>query len=108
MQATVPLPADVGAGLDVGGNHEDFDGEVSFTDIVDKLEFAMMVHFEGRKGKAGFFVDAAYLSTEDSTTIPPNTMLPGGADVESGVTMGRYEGAGSFSIDGRQTRVDNP
>ena len=96
--AVVPYLWAAGAGLDVEINDNAvLGGDIAFTDLVDLLEAAGMVHFEGRTGRTGFFVDGAYVSTADSMTIaahPP--LLPDGAAIDSELKMGRYEAAGFY------------
>src|SRR6185295_8742355 len=42
--------------------------DVKFKDLVDKVDFAAMVHFEGRHGQLGFFTDAIFISLTDEQT----------------------------------------
>lgn len=104
----VPYLWAAGAGLDVAVNDDEvLEGDVAFTDLIDKVDMALMVHFEGRTGRAGFFVDGAYLSTSDSTTTPPAPpLLPAGATADSKLTMGRYEAAGFFRLANEKVGFD--
>lgn len=43
----------------------------SFGDILGKLKMAGQIHFEGAKGKYGFFADYTYLSIGDKSTMGP-------------------------------------
>jgi len=52
--------------LDVDVNERQLiNGEVSFSDLIDKLDFAGQVHFEGQKSHAGFFLDAQFFDFND-------------------------------------------
>jgi hypothetical protein len=44
-------------------------GDVSFNDLLDKLDAAFMVHVEAGRGKWSVFSDLTYLSTSDETSI---------------------------------------
>ena len=44
--------------------------DVSFSDIVDDLDFAFLVHFEAMKGSWGLFVDSIYMDLSDDFTTP--------------------------------------
>jgi len=83
--------------LDLAANNEPvIGGDVSFSDLLDKIEAAVPVHFEGRAGKPGFFVDVLYLSVGDDSTIPPNPPLPGGTTIHSELDSGFYEAGGLY------------
>jgi hypothetical protein len=94
-----------GVSLDLTANDEPVIGsDVTFSDLLDKTDFAGEVHFEGRRGKAGFFADALYTSLSEGVTTPANPPLPGGTRVESELDMGLYEGGGFYRLiagDGR-------
>jgi len=50
--------------LDVTVNDEvDLGGDADFSDVLDKLEMTAMIHFQGMRGRFGFFTDLAYLET---------------------------------------------
>lgn len=106
--AVVPYLWAAGAGLDVEMNNDPvLGGDIAFPDLLDKLEIAGMVHFEGRTGQTGFFVDGEYLSTADSTMSPANPpLLPDGAAVDSELRMGRYEAAGFYRLKGEAFGFD--
>ncbi len=46
-------------------------GELSFEDILDKLDFAAMVHVEGHRGDWGMLFDATYVDMSDDATNGP-------------------------------------
>ncbi len=71
-------------------------GDLDFSDLLDKLDFAFQLHLEGRKGRAGLFGDFTYLSAGDSETVPANPPLPGGTEVETDSETMLFEVAGTF------------
>lgn len=72
-------------------------GEIGFDDILDDLEFAGQVHFEGRRGTWGMFVDATYLALGDQSTHGP---ISADTDIDTGI----YELAGTFTPGGEGGR----
>jgi hypothetical protein len=85
--------------LDVTANNEPvLDGDLDFSDLLDKIDFAAMVHFEGSSGKAGFYVDVLALSTSDDQKISANPPLPGGTEVSSDVDTEIYEAGGFYRL----------
>lgn len=93
--------------LDVSvGDREIFDSDVGFDDILDKLEMAAQIHFEGRHGKAGFFVDMTYLETKDTVTTAPRVVLPGGADIDTKLETLLAEVGGFYRLSGDETGLD--
>ena len=62
----------------IGGETSDgADIDVSFSDILDNLDFVYMGDFRARKGKWGYKVDLMYLKLGNS----PNTLTPIGAEL---------------------------
>jgi hypothetical protein len=68
--------------------------DLDFSDLLDKLDLALQLHFEGRRGRGGFFVDVTYLETSDRSTTPPRAILPGGAQLDTDAETLLVEGAG--------------
>ena len=96
-----------GVNLDVTANNEPVLGaDVSFSDLLDKTEIAGMVHFEGRRGRGGFFVDALFLAVEDEQTTSGGPVAPPGTLVESEVDFGIYEAGGFFRLTGNRHGLD--
>lgn len=57
-----------GVSLDVDVDVEErqvINADVSFGDLIDKLDFAGQVHFEGQKSQVGFFLDAEFFDFND-------------------------------------------
>lgn len=93
--------------LDVHANDDPIiGGEMTFSDLLDKLEFAFQIHFEGRRGKGGFFADYTTLSLSDLTTLEANPPFPGGTQVDSEVDVVLFEAAGFYRPSGEAHGVD--
>ena len=73
-----------------------FGGDLEFSDLLDKLEFGAQSHFEGRRGKGGFFLDATFLHATDSQIIEAQPLLPGGTEVRADSKLILVEAGGSF------------
>ena len=73
-----------------------FGGDLEFSDLLDKLEFGAQSHFEGRRGKGGFFLDATFLHATDSQIIEAQPLLPGGTEVRTDSKLILVEAGGSF------------
>lgn len=87
--------------LDVAVNDDEvLGGDLSFTDLLDKLDVALQVHFEGRRDRLGFLLDATYLDTSDSTTTPPRNLLPDGARVSTDAKSVLLEAGGFYRLTG--------
>lgn len=97
--------SDVGLDVDVSGDPV-IAADVSFQDLLDKLDVGAQIHFEGRKGKGGFFVDLTFLSLSDDRTTSPDPPLPGGTVIESSLDTGLYEGAGFYRPKGGERGFD--
>ena len=80
-------------------------GELDFSDLLDKLDAAFLIHFEGQRGRGGFFLDYIYMSLSDSTTVPPGVVQPG-ADVDAGIDLGVLEAAAFFRPSGGENGLD--
>ena len=80
--------------------------DASFSQILDKLDLAGMLHFEGRNGKVGFFTDAIFMSLSDEQTRSADPPLPGGTQTESDLDMGMYEAGGFYRPGGKEFGFD--
>ena len=72
---------------------QEIGGTTKFNDILDKLDFGGMLHFEGQRGAWGMFVDATYLALSDDTTQGP-------ISVASELDTGLYEFAATYTPGG--------
>jgi len=61
--------------------------DMSFSDIVDILDFGLMGAFEARKGRWGFFLDAIYMKVSDSATASRTGAGPLGATLTVGANL---------------------
>jgi opacity protein-like surface antigen len=84
--------------------------DMSFSDILDVLDFALMGAFEARKGRIGLYVDAVYMKVSDSATArrtgpgPIGATLTATADVKLEQTMLAF--AGMYRLADGSTPVD--
>jgi len=91
-------------GVDVSLNETDIGGTtIDFKDILDKADLGALVHFEGRKGRGGLFVDVVYLSLSDDQTTSGASPIPDGTivDVELDQLIGEVGGFYRFTGDER-------
>ena len=73
-----------GVKVDTDVNDEPVLGaDVSFKDLLEDTDLAAMGHFEGRKGRQGFFVDILFLGTSDESTSAARPPLPDGTRTAS-------------------------
>jgi hypothetical protein len=81
--------------------------ELDFSDIVDKLDFAIQARIEGRKDKWGFFFDATWLDTGDSLTLSEagNPALDG-TDLKTDLGMALVETGGFYRPSGEAHGFD--
>ncbi len=91
--------SDVKLDLDVNGDPA-LGADISFNDLVDKLDTAFMGHFEGRGEKWGGFFDAIYIDLSDTKTTPigPGGPVLGDRIVDSSMTLGLYELGGLYRM----------
>jgi hypothetical protein len=54
----------------IGSGPKEAHTSASFTDIARNLDSALMLHFEARKGRWGFFVDPFYIDLGESVRTP--------------------------------------
>lgn len=71
-----------------------------FGDILDKTDIAGMIHFEGRKGKAGFFVDALFLGLGEDSTINNRPPVPSGTEADADMSVSIFEVGGIWRPSG--------
>ncbi len=56
---------------DVEINGQKADVDIDFSDILDELDLAGMVHLEAKKGRLGFFLDPTYLKVSADQDVGP-------------------------------------
>jgi hypothetical protein len=94
-------------GVDVSLNESDIvDGTIDFSDIIDNADFVAFVHFEGRKGRAGLFVDLAYLATSDDKAILGNLPILDGTMLDSDLDLLIGEAGGIYRLTGDEQGLD--
>ncbi|MCP3978388.1 MAG: hypothetical protein GY716_03515 [bacterium] len=72
--------------------------EVGFGDLVEKLDLGALVHFEGSKGKYGFFVDASYFELSDDQTIAGRPAIEDGTTVDTALEQLMLELGGKYRL----------
>ncbi len=81
-------------------------GDLSFSGLIDKLDFAAQIHFEGRRGKGGFFLDTTYLDTGDSLITEGRPLLPDGTEVRTDTKTVMVEAGGTIRPGGETHGFD--
>lgn len=81
-------------------------GDLSFSDILDKLDMAFQIHFEGRREKLGFFLDYTFLGISDSKTTQDSPPPPIGTLVGVGIDTQLVEAGGFFRPSGAPFGLD--
>lgn len=79
--------------------------DIGFGDILDQVDFAGTIHFEGRNTNWGFLLDATYVTLESETDLPPIGDFPGG-DFLTNTDITVLEGLGYRRLRTRKNRVD--
>ena len=74
-------------------------GTTTFNDIVDKLDFAALVHFEGRKDRLGFLVDIVNMQLSDRKTQGP-------IQVDTDTNISVIEGAAIVALSDEPQRTE--
>lgn len=80
--------------------------ELGFADLVDKIDIGALVRFEGRRGRAGFFVEANYLSLSDGKTILALPPITDGTEVRAEVDLLIAEAGGFYRVLGEDDGLD--
>lgn len=79
---------------------------ISRGDLLSKVELVLAGHFEGRRGKAGFLVDAMYLELADGTPLPDSPELGSGATLDVELEQLLLELGGFYRPSGGTTGFD--
>lgn len=83
--------------VDVTANNEPvFSADIGFDDLLDKIDYGIQLHFEGRRGKGGFFTDLTFLKLGQTQTTVARPPLPGGTEVMSDVKSTMIEAGGFY------------
>ena len=92
--------------LDATVNDTQIGATLEFSELVDKLDIAGMVHFEGHRGRAGFLLEVNYLELSDDKTIPDLPMIVGDTTAHAELDMLIGEAGGFYRIAGEKERLD--
>lgn len=99
--SVVPYAWATDIGLDLFVNDDPVvDADVSFSDLMDKRDAAMQLHFEGRRGRGGFFFDLTYLGVSSAQATGARPPLPGGTQIESDLDTTLAEAGGFYRLSG--------
>jgi hypothetical protein len=74
--------------------------DLSFGDVFEKLDFALLTRFEGRKNRFGFGTDVVYMNLGADVTGPVSGQLGLGADVRTLM----LEGIGTWRVVNEYTK----
>jgi hypothetical protein len=80
--------------------------DLPFNDLLEKLDFALLAHFEGRRGRAGFFLDLTYLDVGESQSTVARPPLPGGTRVNTDMSTVLFELGGFYRLSGDTAGLD--
>ena len=80
--------------------------EISFSDLIDKVEMAGSVHFEGRRGRGGFLTDLMIISLADEATAMGHPDLPDGTLLDLAMDLTLVEIGGFWRPSGRDEGFD--
>ena len=78
------------------GNEPVLGADLSFSDLLDKLDMGLQFHVEGRRSKWGLFFDLTYLDLSESMTTPANPPLPGGTVIDTDLDITIIEAGGTY------------
>ena len=92
--------------LDATVNETGIGGTVDFSELVDKLDIAGLIHFEGHRGRAGFFVEANYYEFSDDKTILSLPPITDGSVVNSQLDMLIGEAGGFYRFQSEKEHLD--
>ncbi len=93
--------------VDVTVNNEPVIGaDIAFSDLLDKLDFAFPLHFEGRRGKGGFFLDVMFINLGDTQSNVAHPPLDGDTTVRSDLKQTLFEAGGFYRLSGGTHGLD--
>ncbi len=94
----IPYLWGAGIEMDVAVDEEDvIMAKADFDDILDRLDFAGQVHFEGQRGPAGFFVDLQFFDFDDDERTFQGGQLPASVSAKGDLEMWLVEAGGLYS-----------
>jgi len=83
--------------------------DIDFGDLLDKVEMAFTVHFEGRKGRGGFLLDITAIGLSNEVTFSEGSSTPApppGTVVNADVDLSIVEVGGFYRPGGEKTGLD--
>lgn len=105
--SVVPYAWATDIGLDLFVNDDPVVGaDISFSDLMEKRDAAMQLHFEGQRGRGGFFFDVTYLGVSSAQATGARPPLPGGTQIESELDSTLAEAGGFYRLSGDTQGLD--
>ncbi len=80
--------------------------DASLSDLLDKTDLELALHFEGECPHAGVLADALYVDLGAQQTSAARPPLPGGTVSDTDLKMGLYEAGGFYRAGGPKVGVD--
>ena len=80
--------------------------EVAFKDLIDKADIGGLIHFEGQRGRGGFFIELVYLDLSDDNTITGAPLVPDGTITKSGLQQLIAEVGGFYQVHGDDSGLE--
>jgi hypothetical protein len=94
-------------GLDLFVNDDPVIGaDIGFSDLMDKKDAAMQLHFEGQRGRGGFFFDVTILDVSSARATGARPPLPGDTQIESDLDTTLAEAGGFYRLSGDTHGLD--
>ena len=94
-------------GIDVAVNDNDVaSDDLAFDDLLDKIDFALLMHLEAQRDKVGLFADLVFMDLGSKQTNAARPPLPGGTEVKSDVTTTLIELGGFYRPSGDSHGLD--
>lgn len=100
--------SDIGMEVKIAGEPA-LDTDVAFGDLLDKVELAFTVHFEGRKSKGGFLLDITAIGLSNEVTLSGGSGSPAPPDgtvVKADIDLAIVEVGGFYRPRGEKTGLD--
>ena len=88
-------------GVDVAINGEPGLGiDIKATDLIDKVDLVLQAHFEGRRGRGGFFTDLIYMELSDTL------VMPDGVSIDADFSQTLFEAGGFYRLKDENSGLD--